>query len=66
LPSCVIRGCVPEKLFVLGSRIRDEIEDAARFGWTIGQGSFDWTTLIANKEIAVSSSMPNGGLKRRS
>jgi pyruvate/2-oxoglutarate dehydrogenase complex dihydrolipoamide dehydrogenase (E3) component len=34
-PSCVIRGCVPKKLFVLGS-IRDEIEDAASFGWTIG------------------------------
>ena len=65
LPSCVIRGCVPKKLFVLGSRIRDEIEDAAGFGWTIGQGSFDWPGVIANKESAVNSSMLNGGLKRR-
>jgi glutathione reductase (NADPH) len=29
--TCVIRGCVPKKLLVLGSRIRDEIEDAAGF-----------------------------------
>src|SRR5260370_42029263 len=31
-----------------------EIEDAAGFGWTIGQVSFDWPTMIANKakEIA--------------
>jgi hypothetical protein len=35
LPSCVIRGCAPKKLSVLGP-IRDEIEDAASFGRTIG------------------------------
>ena len=46
--------CVPKKLFVIGSHIRHEIEDAAGFGWSIGQVSFDWPTLVANedKEIA--------------
>ena len=34
--TCVIRVCVPKKLLVLGSRIRDEIEDAAGFGWSTG------------------------------
>ena len=32
--TCVIRGCVPKKLFVIGSHVRQEIEDAAGFGWT--------------------------------
>ena len=51
--TCVIRGCVPKKLFVIGSHIHDEIEDAAGFGWTIGQVSFDWKTLVANKDKEI-------------
>ena len=47
--TCVIRGCVPKKLFVIGSHVHQEIEDAAGFGWSIGQVSFDWATLVANK-----------------
>ena len=33
--TCVIRGCVPKKLFVLGSHVHDEIEDAVGFGWRV-------------------------------
>ena len=51
--TCVIRGCVPKKLFVIGSHIHHEIEDAAGFGWTIGQVSFDWPTLVANKDKEI-------------
>src|SRR5882757_2312640 len=51
--TCVIRGCVPKKLFVIGSHIHDEIEDAAGFGWTIGRVSFDWPTLVANKDKEI-------------
>ncbi|WP_407180880.1 glutathione-disulfide reductase [Bradyrhizobium sp. STM 3562] len=51
--TCVIRGCVPKKLFVLGSHVRHEIEDAAGFGWTIPQATFDWPTLIANKDKEI-------------
>src|SRR5216684_4099019 len=51
--TCVIRGCVPKKLFVIGSHVHDEIEDAAGFGWTIGQVSFDWPTLVANKDKEI-------------
>jgi glutathione reductase (NADPH) len=51
--TCVIRGCVPKKLFVIGSHIHDEIEDATGFGWTIGQVSFDWKTLVANKDKEI-------------
>src|ERR1700716_1246964 len=51
--TCVIRGCVPKKLFVIGSHIKHEIEDAAGFGWTVGEVSFDWPTLVANKDREI-------------
>ncbi len=51
--TCVIRGCVPKKLFVLGSHVKHEIEDAAGFGWTIPSVSFDWPTLVANKDKEI-------------
>ena len=51
--TCVIRGCVPKKLFVYGSRFHGEFEDAAGFGWSVPQVSFDWTTLVANKDREI-------------
>jgi glutathione reductase (NADPH) len=51
--TCVIRGCVPKKLLVYASRFRGEFEDAAGFGWTVPHASFDWTTLIANKDREI-------------
>src|SRR5882757_9615462 len=51
--TCVIRGCVPKKLFVIGSHVHDEIEDAAGFGWTISNVSFDWAKLVANKDKEI-------------
>ena len=51
--TCVIRGCVPKKLLVYASHIHHEIEDAAGFGWTIPSATFDWPTLIANKDREI-------------
>ena len=51
--TCVIRGCVPKKLLVYAARFRGEFEDAAGYGWTLGQHSFDWPTLIANKDKEI-------------
>ena len=51
--TCVIRGCVPKKLFVLGSHVHFEIADAAGFGWTIPSATFDWRTLVANKDKEI-------------
>ena len=51
--TCVIRGCVPKKLLVLASRFADEFEDATGYGWTVPQPSFDWPTLIANKDREI-------------
>jgi glutathione reductase (NADPH) len=51
--TCVIRGCVPKKILVYASRFADEFEDAAAFGWTVPQPSFDWAHLIANKDREI-------------
>src|SRR5437764_2403667 len=51
--TCVIRGCVPKKLLVYASRFAHEFEDAAGFGWTVQPPSFDWKTLIANKDREI-------------
>src|SRR6201991_1022499 len=51
--TCVIRGCVPKKLFVIGSHVRHEIEDAAVFGCSIPSATFSWPTLIANKDKEI-------------
>jgi glutathione reductase (NADPH) len=51
--TCVIRGCVPKKLLVYASHIHQDIDDAAGYGWTIPQASFDWPTLIANKDKEI-------------
>jgi glutathione reductase (NADPH) len=51
--TCVIRGCVPKKLLVYASRFRAEFEDAVGYGWTLPQASFDWPTLIANKDREI-------------
>ena len=51
--TCVIRGCVPKKLMVYASRFSDDFEDAAGFGWSVPQPSFDWATLIRNKDTEI-------------
>ena len=33
--------------------MRDEIRDAAAFGWTIAEPAFDWKTLLANKDREI-------------
>ena len=52
--TCVIRGCVPKKLLVYASEFQDHFEDAAGFGWTVGESSFDWKKLISFKDIEIS------------
>jgi glutathione reductase (NADPH) len=51
--TCVIRGCVPKKLLVYASRFADAFEDAAGFGWTVPEPTFDWAKLIANKDREI-------------
>ena len=51
--TCVIRGCVPKKLLVYASKFTEEFEDAIGFGWTSEKVSFDWSTLIENKDKEI-------------
>lgn len=50
--TCVIRGCVPKKLFVYASRFNEMFDVAPSFGWTV-DASFDWPTLLANKDKEI-------------
>lgn len=51
--TCVIRGCVPKKLMVYASKFSHDFADAAGFGWTVGETSFDWSTLIKRKDAEI-------------
>ncbi|QGM97822.1 glutathione-disulfide reductase [Methylocystis parvus] len=51
--TCVIRGCVPKKLYVMASRFKDEFDDAKGFGWHVGETAFDWPWLVAAKEKEI-------------
>ena len=52
--TCVIRGCIPKKLFVYAAHFREDFADAAAYGWDLpGEPSFDWRRLIANKDKEI-------------
>ncbi len=51
--TCVNVGCIPKKLLVYAAEFSEAFEDAAGFGWTCGQPSFDWRTLLANKDREI-------------
>ena len=51
--TCVIRGCIPKKIFVYASHFADDFADSIGFGWTVGEPKFDWPTLIANKDKEI-------------
>ena len=51
--TCVIRGCVPKKLYVYASRFHEAFEDAAGFGWSVPKPAFDWPTLVRAKEKEI-------------
>jgi glutathione reductase (NADPH) len=51
--TCVIRGCVPKKLLSYAAHFSEDFEDAAGFGWTVGERSFSWPALIAAKDREI-------------
>lgn len=50
--TCVNVGCVPKKLLVYGAHYAEDFEQASGYGWST-QASFDWTTLITNKNREI-------------
>jgi glutathione reductase (NADPH) len=51
--TCVIRGCIPKKLFVYASQFSENVLDSKGYGWDFGEARFDWATLIANKDKEI-------------
>jgi glutathione reductase (NADPH) len=51
--TCVNVGCIPKKFLVYASHFAHEFADAAGYGWTVPAPSFDWATLIANKDKEI-------------
>jgi glutathione reductase (NADPH) len=51
--TCVNVGCIPKKLFSYAAHYREDFAVATSFGWTLGEPSFDWRTLVANKDREI-------------
>jgi glutathione reductase (NADPH) len=51
--TCVNVGCIPKKLFVYGSRFPEDRAVAAGYGWTVDEPTFDWPTLVRNKDTEI-------------
>lgn len=51
--TCVIRGCVPKKFLVYASEYGHGFDDARGYGWSAENVSFDWSTLIENKDDEI-------------
>ena len=43
--TCVVRGCVPKKYLVYGAEFGGAIKSAQKYGWSVGDVSFDWSAL---------------------
>ena len=52
--TCVNVGCVPKKLFVYASHFAEEFTNARGFGWKLETPSFNWPTLLNNKNKEIS------------
>ena len=51
--TCVIRGCIPEKLMSFAAEFADNYQQAAGYGWNQAHYSFDWQQFIAAKEKEI-------------
>ena len=51
--TCVNVGCIPKKLLVYAAEFAEDFEDAAGFGWAVGERRVDWRTLIRRKDAEI-------------
>ncbi len=63
--TCVIRGCVPKKLYVYASQYAKEFRKSVGFGWKYAEPIFSWEKLVAakNKEISRLEGLYRQGLQ---
>ena len=50
--TCVIRGCIPKKLFFYAGGFAEQFEDAKGYGWDV-KAQFDWKQLVENKNKEI-------------
>lgn len=51
--TCVIRGCVPKKMFVYSSHFHEDFVDSSNYGWNVEVKGFNWNKLISNKDKEI-------------
>ena len=51
--TCVIRGCVPKKLYVYASHYRETFHEAKGFGWSVDEPQFNWRYLVDQKDTEI-------------
>lgn len=51
--TCAIRGCIPKKLMVYGSHFPALFQNAAGYGWHVGETSLDWSHFITSIDTEV-------------
>ncbi|KYC40062.1 glutathione reductase [Scytonema hofmannii PCC 7110] len=51
--TCVIRGCVPKKLMVYSSHFPALFQNAAGYGWKVGEAELDWERFITTVDKEV-------------
>ena len=51
--TCVNLGCIPKKLYVHAAGYEGYFENAAAFGWQIGNPQFNWQILRDNKSRVI-------------
>ncbi len=51
--TCVNVGCIPKKLFSYAAHYGEDFHHAAGYGWQAEAASFDWQTLVANKDREI-------------
>ena len=51
--TCVIRGCVPKKLYFYAADYAQHFKNAEGFGWNVSPPTFDWSRLVSNKESEI-------------
>ena len=64
--TCAIRGCIPKKLMVYGSRFSGLFQAAAGYGWHVGEAKLDWQHLISaiDNEVHRLSQLHTGFLQK--
>ncbi|MBV9387091.1 MAG: glutathione-disulfide reductase [Chroococcidiopsidaceae cyanobacterium CP_BM_ER_R8_30] len=64
--TCVIRGCIPKKLMVYASHFPALFQDAAGYGWHVGDSKLDWSYMVnaVDQEVMRLSKLHIGFLEK--